>query len=84
MTIRHNGAGTVESRRGFIIPASKGSNGDAQPGIADVLIVRVTKWPHNGANGQVVSFSSKCCLCATSGGRPANGRPMGYDHHGEG
>jgi hypothetical protein len=27
MTDRNNGAGTVESRRGFIIPASKGSIG---------------------------------------------------------
>jgi hypothetical protein len=43
MTVRHNGTGTVESRRGFIIPASKGSVGAAQPSIPDVLIVRMTK-----------------------------------------
>src|SRR6266436_508385 len=33
------------------------------------------------ANGQVMCFSRKCCLCATAGGRPANARSMVYDHH---
>src|SRR5712691_1781419 len=33
------------------------------------------------ANGQVMCFSRKCCLCATAGGRPANARSVGYDHH---
>ena len=65
MTDRNNGAGTVESRRGFIIPASKGShrNRIAQPSIADVPIVRMMKWPRNGANGEFVAFSeSVACV----------------------
>jgi hypothetical protein len=41
MTDRHHGAGTVESRRGFIIPASKGLHRkpDAQPSMRTLVIV---------------------------------------------
>ena len=46
----------------------------AQPSMRTPLIVRTRQWPRNGANGQVVCFSWKCCLCATAGGRPANAR----------
>jgi hypothetical protein len=44
MTDRNNGAGTVESRRGFIIPASKGlhRNRIAQPSMQTPLIVRTS------------------------------------------
>jgi hypothetical protein len=79
MTDRNNGAGTVESRRGSIIPASKGciGTGFAQPSMPTPLIVRARKWPRNGANGQVVRFSRNCCLYATAGDRPANARSMG-------
>src|SRR6476646_2079192 len=78
-----NAGATVVNRRGFIIPASKGShrNRIAQPSMRTPLIVRTRKWPRNGANRQVMSFSRKCCLCATAGVRPANARSMGYDHH---
>ena len=62
----HSKAGvSVESCRGFIMPASSEPDYIAED--VDATIVSGRKSPRNGVTGQTVSFSPKCCLCATEG-----------------
>jgi hypothetical protein len=82
MTDRNNGAGTVESRRRFIIPASKGSIGtNCTAKHADAADcsdkVMAAQWRKRAGR---VLFPEVLPVCNGSG-RPANARSMGYDHH---
>jgi hypothetical protein len=82
MTDRNNGAGTVESRRGFIIPASKAaSEPDCKAKHAGAVDcsdkVMAAQW-RKRANR--VLFPEVLPVC-NGRRRPANARSMGYDHH---
>jgi hypothetical protein len=79
MIDRNNGAGTGESRRGFIIPASSEPDCTAKPADAvdcsdKVMAAQCRKRTDRILFPEVLPVCNGNC-------RPADARSMGYDHH---